>query len=513
MDIPINILTDVEMDKITNALNNTITSYGTIKLKSLLTKYIPSYNELIEKKKIFKKMKKNKEIISKIEEKLNELKQYEDEIYKWFGSSFDESLYFKKQLFNKSSILLTVSNKMQYYSVLIIVLIHSLVYIILKIIGFDIGVVDYFKTLYKQYTTIISIILSIVIKNKEVNSALAKLLVILYGLQQLYMIYNYINLGYLHYKKCSITLIDYNRILEAINIIEQIKELDFMLKTDVPLVLIKSKFQKNLTLGNILILRNNKNEYEHDFTNILEYIGLIDVYIMSFRLLETKMYSLPKYIKSKKIILKINKLWNPLLEYTQTKNDFDFKHNLTLVTGPNKSGKTTYIKTVLLCVILSQSLGICPCKNIILTPFDNIFSQIILENMIGHESLFEYEINNIFNLLNIIKNKKQKTFFVMDELMTGTNTKEGIANSLAICQFLSKKTNVIGLITTHFTQICTIDIINYIKFMAKKKHDKYIFKYKLYTGISDQFIATELLKEKGYEHEIINNALENMKNN
>jgi DNA mismatch repair ATPase MutS len=152
-------------------------------------------------------------------------------------------------------------------------------------------------------------------------------------------------------------------------------------------------------------------------------------------------------------------------------------------------------------------LGIVPCEKIILTPFQNIFSKILLENKIGHESLFESEINNLFILLDLIKNKNNKIFFIIDELMTGTNIDEGIANSYSFCSFISKKINVLGIISTHFYQICDIKNIDYNKFTAKNKKGHFIFDYKLKKGTSHQFIATELLKEKGYNHKIIDMAL------
>jgi DNA mismatch repair ATPase MutS len=115
--------------------------------------------------------------------------------------------------------------------------------------------------------------------------------------------------------------------------------------------------------------------------------------------------------------------------------------------------------------------------------------------------------------LEFIKNKNEKTFFIIDELMTGTNTDEGIANSYSFCSYISKKTNCLGLISTHFYQICNLKNIDYRKFEATKNNDKYVFDYKLYPGISKQFIATELLKEKGYDHKIISNALKYLKKN
>ena len=130
------------------------------------------------------------------------------------------------------------------------------------------------------------------------------------------------------------------------------------------------------------------------------------------------------------------------------KNDIKLDNNRNLIiTGPNAGGKSTFIKSIAVNILLTQTLCLGFCDKIELTPFYYISSQMNIVDDKGSESLFEAEMNRIINNVNIVKyckDNNKKSILFLDELFNSTNVIEGICGSYSICKKLSesKKYNI-----------------------------------------------------------------------
>jgi DNA mismatch repair ATPase MutS len=216
--------------------------------------------------------------------------------------------------------------------------------------------------------------------------------------------------------------------------------------------------------------------------------------------------------------LNIGSVWHPCINSkNRVSNDVVInKQRNLIITGPNAGGKSTTIKTILIAVIFSQSIGLCPANKIELTPFYYISSQINIPDCKGKESLFEaemYRSKENIEIMSSIESDKY-SILVMDEIFNSTNPIEGISGAYAICKKLSSCTNNVCIISTHYLYLTKLAkdfperFINYKMnvVMDDKKMVKK-FPYKLKQGISRQYIAIELLKENGFDNDIINDAL------
>ena len=213
----------------------------------------------------------------------------------------------------------------------------------------------------------------------------------------------------------------------------------------------------------------------------------------------------------------IKELWHPTIGYSNSiKNNLvlGFNHNHRLLTGPNATGKSTFIKNVLLCILFSQTIGICPSTKIVMTPFYYINSYIEVPDKEGYESLYQAEINRCYSLLmDIEKNKRlgHYSFIIMDEIFNSTNYIEAISAAYAICHYLCKHSSLLSIITTHYGYLTRIEedtrkrIKNY-KMNLERKENNIVFNYKISRGISDDYIALELLKNKKFAYKIVNKA-------
>ena len=181
-----------------------------------------------------------------------------------------------------------------------------------------------------------------------------------------------------------------------------------------------------------------------------------------------------------------------------------------ILTGPNAGGKSTFIKSVILNVLFSQTLCIACASVCEITPFYFINSQINIPDSKGVESLFEAEMSRCKYNLEILKFlKDSKSLIVMDELFNSTNVVEGISGAYSILSKHATYDNAMTLITTHYPYLTRVP--KYIKYKMDAlvgKEGQIEYMYKLKRGTSSQYIALDILKNNGFEKEIIDHAKE-----
>ena len=182
-------------------------------------------------------------------------------------------------------------------------------------------------------------------------------------------------------------------------------------------------------------------------------------------------------------------------------NDIKLDKNI-IITGPNAAGKSTFIKTILLNVILSQTLSLSTSKNMSSCIFKNLNSYLHIPDTKGKESLFEAEMNRSINYINYLKNNKEdKSLIIMDELFSSTNSEEGIEAAKIVCKEMIKYKSNLTLLTTHYSELSTLEketnkFKNYKFKINRTKDNDIIFTYKLEKGFSKDYIALELFSKK-----------------
>ena len=206
-------------------------------------------------------------------------------------------------------------------------------------------------------------------------------------------------------------------------------------------------------------------------------------------------------------------LWHICLHNDPIKNSFSNKcsNRNTIVTGPNAAGKSTFIKSVLINIMLSQTITFCASGESIITPFEYIGSQINIPDSTGHESLFEAEMYRCkYNIDYVRNNKSKKVILFMDEIFNSTNVVEGISGAYSILKHLADCSNCILYVTTHFpylTKLHKNSSFNLYKFDCSKKNDNAIsYDYKISKGVSKQYVALDILKYNKFNEDIIDLA-------
>jgi DNA mismatch repair ATPase MutS len=185
--------------------------------------------------------------------------------------------------------------------------------------------------------------------------------------------------------------------------------------------------------------------------------------------------------------------------------------NGVFITGANASGKSTYIKSVGINIVCAQTLGIAFASTFEITPFSLICSQMNIMDCKGKESLFEAEMNRIHQNLHdieVVNALGQPSILFLDELFNSTNYPEAVAATYAICKNLKTITNNMCVFATHYHELAIKpNLFATLKMDAIVNDSNITFPYKIEKGVSHQLLALELMKRKGFNEEIIDDAI------
>lgn len=274
---------------------------------------------------------------------------------------------------------------------------------------------------------------------------------------------------------------------------------------------INSYNTKGILLKDFKIILNIKN----DLSNLMKYVGIIDTINSNAILVDKYKYCFVEYLVSDKPVINLNNIYHPLID-NSIKNSININAKNLVITGPNAAGKSTFIKSLCINILFSQTLGLASCENFCMTPFKIIETYLHIPDINGVSSLFENEMNRSKNYINKIKllNKDEFSFIIMDEIFSSTNHIEGASGAYAILKSLSKNKNNITIITTHYKQLIKLEkntkkrFLNYKFEINRDKNGELNYDYKLKKGYTNQTIALELLKKNNFDNEIIEEAIE-----
>ena len=282
----------------------------------------------------------------------------------------------------------------------------------------------------------------------------------------------------------------------------------------------------NNSINNLSSLDNNlatvyklwKNaNYKDDIINLLKVIYTIDAIDVIYKLKKSNKWCLPYYNDTNTKIWDVN---NPLLSSKQISNPVNLSKNI-IITGVNAGGKTTYVKSIAINIILAQTIGIINGIKGNIYLYDAIITFMRVSDELGSKSYFEAETSHCNNMINVaeeLNKTKKRGLFLMDEPMHSTPPIEGVSVAFSVAEYLAKLKSVTLIITTHFHNLIELEekykslFINLNVNATYNTITKlYEFNYKINRGGSKQIIAIELLEKHKFNKDIINSAIE-MKN-
>ncbi len=192
-------------------------------------------------------------------------------------------------------------------------------------------------------------------------------------------------------------------------------------------------------------------------------------------------------------VINIKDAKHPVIEHVQQKtftpNDVSInKQNIILITGPNMSGKSTYMRQLALISILTQVGSDVPATSCEIPVFDKIFTRIgSSDDTTRGKSTFMVEM---LETNHAIRNATKNSLILFDEIGRGTATYDGMALAQSIIEYVHQNINCVTLFSTHYHELTrledTLPKLKNVHVKAIEENNKIIFLHKVHDGASDK---------------------------
>ncbi len=273
---------------------------------------------------------------------------------------------------------------------------------------------------------------------------------------------------------------------------------------DVVLEYLRMGLHLNLIKFNTMLEQVQKNQ--DAIETILWEMGYIEAMISAGEFAE----SLPEYcfgeLREEGRVLEAREISHPLIE-DPVSNDIRLEKSL-LLTGSNASGKSTFLKTIAIAQILTQTIGVVPAK-VFRTGCYRVYTSMALrDDLSGGRSYFIVEIESLKRILDAAGEPEQyPVMCFIDEVLRGTNTVERIAASTEILSGLDEQ-GVFTFAATHDIELTSLleQQFTNCHFTETVKEGDVQFSYKLHRGRAQSRNAIRLLGLIGYDEAIVGRA-------
>ena len=186
--------------------------------------------------------------------------------------------------------------------------------------------------------------------------------------------------------------------------------------------------------------------------------------------------------------------------------------NTLLITGPNMSGKSTYMRQLAIIIIMAQMGSFVPATSAKLPIFDKIFTRIgASDDLVSGESTFMVEM---MEAKNAIVNATSDSLILFDELGRGTATYDGMSLAQAILEYVNKEIACKTLFSTHYHELTILDELKGIKNVhveAYLKDGNVTFLHKVNDGAVDKSYGIHVAKLAGMPKDLLDRAEEILK--
>ena len=207
----------------------------------------------------------------------------------------------------------------------------------------------------------------------------------------------------------------------------------------------------------------------------------------------------------------IESFLNSSNEFIPNDSNIGQENNLVqIITGPNMSGKSTYIRQLALIVILAQIGSFVPSDSANISIVDRIFTRIgAYDNLYKGESTFMVEMKEVNNIL---RHATKNSLIILDEVGRGTSTFDGLSLAWAIIEYIIKNIHSKTLFATHYHELIDLEHTfscvknKHIQVIEDKENDEIVFLRKILDGGSNKSYGIAVAKLAGIPIDVINRS-------
>jgi DNA mismatch repair protein MutS len=260
-------------------------------------------------------------------------------------------------------------------------------------------------------------------------------------------------------------------------------------------------------------IRETIKEYIPRLQGLAKALSELDVLLGFAELGEQRRYTKPTFSDEKKIVLKdgrhpvVEKVMNAQ-EYVPNDCYMDGEREVLLITGPNMSGKSTYMRQIALTAIMAQIGCFVPATEAVMPIFDQVFTRIgAADDLVSGQSTFMVEM---LEAKNAITNATENSLILFDEIGRGTSTYDGMALAQAMIEYIHDKIGAKTLFSTHYHELTTLENelvkLKNVHVSAVEQNGKVVFLHKIREGAADKSYGIHVAQLAELPSELIERA-------
>ncbi|MFN3603355.1 MAG: DNA mismatch repair protein MutS [Leptonema sp. (in: bacteria)] len=281
------------------------------------------------------------------------------------------------------------------------------------------------------------------------------------------------------------------------------------------------EIERKILLSEQILEEIEKKYFEHfvqlvlenksDLKELIEKISYLDILIDFAKTSLENHWTKPKWNQNKELYLKNSR--HPVVEkFIKSKQDFipndvylnTKDQSLAIITGPNMSGKSTYIRQVAIIQILAQIGCFIPAEDSNLSIVDRIFTRVgASDNLAMGESTFFVEMLETAQILNYFT---EDSLIIMDEVGRGTSTYDGLSLAWAIVEYLTEEIKPKTLFATHYYELTELEkregVFN-LTVEVLEENQEVVFLHKIKKGTADKSYGIYVAKLAGLPKKVI----------
>ena len=263
-----------------------------------------------------------------------------------------------------------------------------------------------------------------------------------------------------------------------------------------------------------LDIREQVKSYIPRLQTLAKVISELDVLQCFATISEERHYCMPHFSEDK-LFIKDGR--HPVVEKVMQAQEYvpndcvmEQGRSLLLITGPNMSGKSTYMRQIALISILAQIGCFVPASEAVLPIYDQVFTRIgAADDLISGQSTFMVEM---LEAKNAIVNATSKSLLLFDEIGRGTSTYDGMALAQAIIEYIHQNIGAHTLFSTHYHELTDLEtglenLVN-VHVSAIEENDNVVFLHKIKEGAADKSYGIHVAKLAELPENLIERAKE-----
>ncbi|GAJ25963.1 DNA mismatch repair protein MutS [Liquorilactobacillus sucicola DSM 21376 = JCM 15457] len=261
-------------------------------------------------------------------------------------------------------------------------------------------------------------------------------------------------------------------------------------------------------------IRNQIKDQIKRLQKLARAIAILDV-LQSFAVVSERDHFVKPKLTAGKHDVKVMGGWHPVVQQVMGKQSYipndvvmPEKLSILLITGPNMSGKSTYMRQLALTVVMAQIGCFVPAASAVLPVFDQIFTRIgAADDLIAGQSTFMVEMKEANHALS---HATRNSLILFDEIGRGTATYDGMALAQAIIEYVHDHVFAKTLFSTHYHELTALSeklpALRNIHVGAVEKNGDLIFLHKMQPGPADKSYGIHVAKLAGMPENLLKRA-------